>query len=68
MNQESRDNVRGSHSCGKTLGAEEEASRLREEFGDGYGVEELRCPKAQDDCWRVGSEQGAKLMGWQSLG
>lgn len=50
------------------MGAEEEASRLREEFGDSYGVEELRCPKAQDDCWRVGPEQGAELMGWQSLG
>lgn len=68
MNQESRDNIRGSHSCGETLGAEEEAPRLREEFGDSYSVEELTCPKAQDDCWRVGPEQGAELMGWQNLG
>lgn len=37
MNQESSDNIRGSHSCGKTLGAEEEAPRLREAFGKGWG-------------------------------
>lgn len=42
--QESRDNVRGSHSYGMMLGAEEETSRLREECGEGSDVEELRCP------------------------
>lgn len=42
INQESRGNIRGSPSCGEMLGAEEEASRMRESLVKAGGVEALR--------------------------
>lgn len=45
----------------KMLGAEEEACRLREECGEGWDVEELRCPGAKDVCWSMGPEQRVEM-------
>lgn len=61
--QEFRDYVRSSHSYGTMLGVEEEASRLREECGEGWAVEELRCPGAKDVCWSMEPEQRVELKG-----
>lgn len=62
--QESRDSVRDSHSHGTMLGAEEEASRPREECSEGWGCGRTKMSKSSGCLLEHGTraESGANGM------